>query len=119
MYLRWVDPGLADDFCLGYPEWENTCRDPTTLKLHPSATAEACFSLTAASIANFLSWFQNCDIDLKFEMRGRIDTILMCVKFGDDPISSLDFSFIGGVHLRIDQINIYRKIGEGQIKVLS
>ena len=29
-------------------------------------------------------------------MGGRIDTILMCVKFGDDPISSLDFSFIGG-----------------------
>ena len=29
-------------------------------------------------------------------MGGRIDIILMCVKFGDDPISSLDFSFIGG-----------------------
>ena len=32
-------------------------------------------------------------------MGGRIDIILMCVKFGDDPISSLDFSFIGGVPL--------------------
>ena len=29
-------------------------------------------------------------------MGGRIDTILMSVKFGDDPISSLDFSFTGG-----------------------
>ena len=29
-------------------------------------------------------------------MEGRIDIIFMCVKFGDDPISSLDFSFIGG-----------------------
>ena len=34
-------------------------------------------------------------------MGGRIDTILMSVKFGDDPISSLDFSFTGvGVPLR-------------------
>ena len=32
-------------------------------------------------------------------MGGRIDTILMWVKFGDDPIGSLDFSFIGGVPL--------------------
>ena len=32
-------------------------------------------------------------------MEGRIDTILMCVKLGDDPISSLDFSFIWGVPL--------------------
>ena len=38
---------------------------------------------------------RNRDIDLKFKMGGRIDIILMCVKFGDDPISSLDFSFIG------------------------
>ena len=29
-------------------------------------------------------------------MGGRIDTILICVKFGDDKISSLDLSFIGG-----------------------
>ena len=29
-------------------------------------------------------------------MGGRIDTILMSVKFSDDPISSFDFSFIGG-----------------------
>ena len=29
-------------------------------------------------------------------MVGRIDTFLMCVKFGDDPICTLDFSFIGG-----------------------
>ena len=28
-------------------------------------------------------------------MGGRIDTIFMWVKFGDDPISSLDFSFTG------------------------
>ena len=34
-------------------------------------------------------------------MGGRIDTILMCVKFGDDRISSLDFSFIGGCTLKI------------------
>ena len=32
-------------------------------------------------------------------MGGRIDTILMCATFGDDSISSLDFSFIGGVPL--------------------
>ena len=31
-------------------------------------------------------------------MEGRINTILMCVKFDDDPISSLDFSFTGGVY---------------------
>ena len=37
---------------------------------------------------------QNWDIDLKFKMGGGIDTTLMCVKFSDDPISSLDFSFI-------------------------
>ena len=42
---------------------------------------------------------QNWDIDLKFKMGGRIGTILMCVQFGDDLISSLDFSFIGGVPL--------------------
>ena len=41
---------------------------------------------------------QNRDIDLKFEMGGRIDTIFMRIKFGDDPISSLDFSFTGGVY---------------------
>ena len=29
-------------------------------------------------------------------MGGRIDTIFMWIKFGDDPISSLDFSFTGG-----------------------
>ena len=38
---------------------------------------------------------QNRDIDLKFGMGGRIDTISMWIKFGDDPISSLDFSFTG------------------------
>ena len=32
-------------------------------------------------------------------MGGRIDTILMWIKFGHDPISSLDFSFTGGVPL--------------------
>ena len=32
-------------------------------------------------------------MDLKLKIGGRIGTILMCVKFGDDPISSLDFSF--------------------------
>ena len=42
---------------------------------------------------------QNWDIDLKFEMVGCIDTILRCVKFGDDLINSLDFSFIGGCTL--------------------
>ena len=43
---------------------------------------------------------QNWDIDLKFEMGGRIDTISMWVKFGDDPISSLDFNFTGGCTLK-------------------
>ena len=32
-------------------------------------------------------------------MRGRVDTILMCVKFSDNAISSLNFSYIGGVPL--------------------
>ena len=42
---------------------------------------------------------QNRDIDLKFKMGGCIDTILLCIRFGDDPLSSLDFSFIGGLPL--------------------
>ena len=41
--------------------------------------------------------FFNEGLKLKFKMGDCIDTVLMCVKFGDDPISSLDFSFIGGV----------------------
>ena len=41
----------------------------------------------------------NWDIDLKFKMGGPIDTILMWLKFCDDPISSLDFCFIGGCTL--------------------
>ena len=32
-------------------------------------------------------------------MGGRINTILMSVKFGDDLIGSLDFNFTGGVPL--------------------
>ena len=47
------------------------------------------------SVANSSLTVARIDIDLKFKMGGRIDTILMCVKFGDDQISSLDFSFIG------------------------
>ena len=39
---------------------------------------------------------QNWYINLKFKMGGLIDTILMCVKLGDDPIGSLNFSFTGG-----------------------
>ena len=34
-------------------------------------------------------------------MGGRIDTIFMSVKFGNDPTSSLDFSFTGGVPLKL------------------
>ena len=41
---------------------------------------------------------QNSDISLK--LKGLFDTIFMLVKIGDDPISSLDISFIGGVSLR-------------------
>merc|ERR1712243_442298 len=48
---------------------------------------------------------QNRDIDLKFGMGGLIDTIFMWVKFGDDPISSLDFSFTGGGVPLIQLIN--------------
>ena len=44
---------------------------------------------------------QNWDIDLKFKVGGCIDTILICVKLGDYPISSLDFSFIWGVSLNM------------------
>ena len=43
---------------------------------------------------------QNSDIDLKFKMGGRNYTILVCVKFGDDPVSSLVFSFIRGCSLK-------------------
>ena len=44
----------------------------------------------------FVSWrSQNWDINLKFKLGGQIDTILMSLKIGDDPISSLHFSFIG------------------------
>ena len=39
---------------------------------------------------------KNWDINLKFKMEGCIHTLLMCVKFGGDSISTLDFSFIGG-----------------------
>ena len=42
---------------------------------------------------------QSKDIDFKFEMGGLIDIILMCATFSDDLISSLYFSFIGGVPL--------------------
>ena len=37
-------------------------------------------------------------IDLKFRMGSRICTFFLCVRFGCDPISSLDFSFteVGG-----------------------
>ena len=41
-------------------------------------------------------------------MGGRIDTILMSVNFGDDPISTLDFSFTGGVPLKSHNIRILR-----------
>ena len=34
-------------------------------------------------------------------MGGGIETIFMWVKFGDDPISSLDLSIIGGVPFKI------------------
>ena len=39
---------------------------------------------------------RNRDIELKFGIEDSIDTIFMCVKFGHDLISSLDFSFTGG-----------------------
>ena len=40
---------------------------------------------------------QKSDIDLKFKLRGRIDTFLICLKFGDEMISSLDKVLLGGV----------------------
>ena len=43
-------------------------------------------------------------------MGGRIDTIFMWVKFGDDPISSLDFSFTGGGVPLICGKNVFQKI---------
>ena len=39
-------------------------------------------------------------------MAGRIETISICVKFGYDPISSLDVSFIGGVPLNYWNKNV-------------
>ena len=49
-------------------------------------------------------------------MVSRIDTILLCVKFGDDSISSLDFSFIGGVPL-ILKVEFAKKLNEFEFKV--
>ena len=42
-------------------------------------------------------------------MGGRIDIILMCVKFSDNMISSLDLSFIGGCTLNrpISLLQVY------------
>ena len=40
-------------------------------------------------------------------MGGRIDTILMWIKFGHDPISSLDFSFYGGCTLKSTNIHVW------------
>ena len=58
---------------------------------------------------------QNLDIDLKFNMGGRIDTILMRIKICDHPISSLDFGFIGGVPLNlIREFNNNREGGRDQ-----
>ena len=47
-------------------------------------------------------------------MGGRIDTILMCVKFVDDPIRNLDFSFIGGVPL-INFVASSKEQGEAKL----
>ena len=33
-------------------------------------------------------------------MAGRINVVLMCVKFGDNPISTLDFGIIGGCTIK-------------------
>ena len=61
---------------------------------------------------------QNWDIDLKFKMGGRNDTILTCVKFGDDPVSSLDFSFIKVKVIscpwssKCESVGIYHSTGE-------
>ena len=46
-------------------------------------------------------------------MGGRIDSILMCVKFGYDTISNLDFSFIGDVpliHLNFHSVIILKSV---------
>ena len=63
-----------------------------TAKVGVGFLVKACFSLPKCW--QFLAHgCQNRDIDLKFIMGGRIDIILMSVNFGDDAISSLDFSF--------------------------
>ena len=49
-------------------------------------------------------------MDLKFKMGGRIKIILMCVKFNDDPISDLDFSFIGGCDFKKLFLSFCRRI---------
>ena len=52
--------------------------------------------------------FQNWDIDFKFKMGECIDTILVCVKLSDDPISNLDFSFIAGFgEIKVSIINFW------------
>ena len=43
---------------------------------------------------------QNRVIDLKFKMGGCNYIALICTQFSDDPISCLDFSFIGGCTLK-------------------
>ena len=61
---------------------------------------------------------QNLDIDLKFKIEGCIDIILMCVKFGDDPNCSLDFSFIGGEPLNFKSVRC-NPIREKQIETAT
>ena len=48
-------------------------------------------------------------------MGGCIDTILMLVKFGDDPISSLDFSFIGGGGVPVSELSFVMPQEESSI----
>ena len=61
--------------------------------------------MTWNAVWNYLGLAQIKDVgpikSLKFKMGVCIDTILMWVKFGNDLMSSWDFSFIGGVHLNI------------------
>ena len=48
---------------------------------------------------------RNRGINLKLKMGDRINTIFMFHKFGDDPISSLDFSFIKYIYFEFTATN--------------
>ena len=52
-------------------------------------------------------------------MGGGIDTTLMCVKFSDDPISSLDFSFINKLELSSLKLGLLMTFEQFLMKIIK